>query len=76
VAPSGHACTLTDLRQQAFRGGLRFASGRCSVRLREVGEYALLDAENCTEQCGSEAYLEPLLIDRRGRCELLRPEAR
>jgi len=76
VAPSGQACTLSNLQQQAFEGGLRFASGPCSVTLREVGEYVLLDAQNCTAQCGSQAYLEPLVIDRRGRCELLRPEAR
>jgi len=31
-------------------------------------------AENCSVQCGSKAYLEPLIVDRRGRCQLLRQE--
>jgi hypothetical protein len=76
VAPSGEACSISALEQQAFKGGLRFASGACSVTLRQVGEYVLLDAQTCMAQCGSQAYLEPLVIDRRGRCQLLRPEAR
>ena len=76
VAPSGEACSLSALQQQPFKGGLRFASGACSVTLRQVGEYVLLDAQNCMEQCGSQAYLEPLVIDRRAHCQLLRPEAR
>ncbi len=36
----------------------------------------MASAQNCTELCGSQAYLEPMLIDRRGYCRLLRPEAR
>jgi hypothetical protein len=44
------------------------------VTLREVGEYAWLSATDCAEQCGSQAYLEPMVIDRRGHCRLLRPE--
>jgi hypothetical protein len=74
VAPSGHTCVLRGLEQQPFKGGLRFASGRCSVTLREAGEFVRVAAENCTAQCGSEAYLEPLIVDRRGRCQLLRQE--
>ena len=74
VAPSGHTCVLRGLEQQPFKGGLRFASGRCSVTLREAGEFVRVAAENCTAQCGSEAYLEPLIVDRRGHCELLRQE--
>ena len=74
VAPSGHTCVVRGLEQQPFKGGLRFASGRCSVTLREAGEFVRIAAENCTAQCGSEAYLEPLLVDRRGRCQLLRQE--
>ena len=76
LAPSGHACTVTGLQQQPLKGGLRFTSGRCSVTLREIGDYTRLAAENCTEQCGSQAYLEPLFIDRRGNCQLLRGESR
>jgi hypothetical protein len=74
VAPSGHTCVLRGLEQQPFKGGLRFAAGRCSVTLREAGEFVRVAAENCAAQCGSEAYLEPLIVDRRGRCQLLRQE--
>ena len=42
----------------------------------ELGDALWLRAENCAEHCGSEAYLEPTLIDRRGNCRLLRPDAR
>ena len=76
TTPSGHTCTVANLEQQAAKGALRFASGRCAVLLREIGDFVVLAAENCTEQCGSQAYLEPVVIDRRGHCELLRPEAR
>jgi hypothetical protein len=76
VAASGHACSIANLQQQPFKGGLRFSAGRCNVTLREVGDYVRLAAENCVEQCGSQAYLEPLLIDRRGNCRLLRGESR
>ena len=76
VAPSGHACSVANLQQQPGKGGLLFSAGRCSVTLRELGDYVRLAAENCIEQCGSQAYLEPLLIDRRGNCRLLHTEAR
>ena len=76
LARSGHACSLTGLQQEPIKGGLRFTSGRCNVTLREIGDYIRLAAENCTEQCGSQAYLEPLFIDRRGNCQLLRGEQR
>jgi hypothetical protein len=76
VAPAGHVCTVAGAQQQPTRGALRFISGRCAVTLREIGDYIRVSAENCTEQCGSQAYLESLLIDRRGGCRLLRPESR
>ena len=76
VAPSGHTCSVSGLQQQTWKGGLRFAAGRCNVTLREVGDYVRVVAENCVEQCGSQAYLEPLLIDRRGNCRLLYTESR
>jgi len=76
VAPGGHPCSVTGLAQQPFQGGLRFAAGRCSVILRDLGEFVRISAEECAEQCGSQGYLEPLLIDRRGNCQLLRPQAR
>lgn len=76
VAPSDHACNVSGLQQQPMKGGLHFASGKCSVTLREIGDYVRLIADGCAEQCGSQAYLEPLFIDRRGNCQLLRGESR
>ncbi len=76
VAPGGHSCSIANLQQQPLKGGLRFSAGQCKVTLRELGDYVRVAAENCTEQCGSQAYLEPLLIDKRGHCRLLRGEAR
>ena len=76
VEPADHACSVAGPQQQALKGGLRFVSGRCAITLREIGDYVRLSAENCTEQCGTQAYFEALLIDRRGNCRLLRPESR
>lgn len=76
MATSGHACNIANLQQEAMKGGLRFTAGRCAVTLREIGDHVRLAAENCLEQCGSQAYLEPLFIDRRGNCQLLRGETR
>jgi hypothetical protein len=69
-------CTITGLEQQALKGGLRFAAGRCAVTLRDVGDLVKIEAEDCTQFCGPDVHLEPLLVDRRGICRLLRPEAR
>ena len=74
--PSGHACTVSSVEQRPMKGGIRLASGRCSLTLRDLGDYLRISADNCTEQCGSQAYFEPLLIDRRGNCRLLRPDTR
>lgn len=76
VEPGGQACSLTGLRQETMGGGLRFAAGSCRVTLRNLGDFVVLSAERCTSQCGAEAYLEPMLVDRRGNCELLRHGAR
>jgi len=80
VAPGGHSCAIAGpeqgLEQQPFNGGLRFATGRCSVILRDLGDYVRVSAEDCAALCGSQAYLEPVLVDRRGHCQLLRPQAR
>lgn len=76
LAPSGHRCTVVTKEQRELKGGLQFAAGRCNVTLRALGDYVRVSAENCAEQCGSQAYLEPLLVDRRGACRLLRPETR
>ncbi|MGQ0653270.1 MAG: hypothetical protein ACT4P4_13565 [Betaproteobacteria bacterium] len=76
LAPGNHSCALSGLQQQPMSGGLRAASGRCSVTLRDLADFVRVSAEGCTEQCGSQAYLEPVLVDRRGHCRLLRPETR
>jgi hypothetical protein len=76
VMPNGHQCKLAGLEQQPLKGGLKFVAGRCAVTLRELGEYVKVTADNCAAACGSQAYLEPMLIERRGGCRLLRPEAR
>lgn len=76
VAPAGHPCSLAGLEQRSFAGGLRFVAGRCSVTLRDLGEGVRLQAENCAEFCGAQGYLEPMLVDRGGACQLLRPQPR
>lgn len=76
LAPSGHTCTISTTEQRAFSGGLQFVAGRCTVTLRDLGEAVRVTAENCSELCGSQAYLEPMLVDRRGNCRLFKPEAR
>jgi hypothetical protein len=76
VEPGGQVCALGGLTQEAMRGGLRFSAGSCRVTLRELGDFVVLSAESCTAHCAAEAYLEPVLIGRRGNCELLRHGAR
>ena len=76
VAPGGHTCAVVEPKQQPFAGGLRLAAGRCTVTLRDLGEYVRVSAEQCAELCGSQAYLEPVLIHRGGDCLLLRPQER
>ena len=76
VGAAGHSCVIRAGEQKHFRGGLAFAHGDCTVTLRELGEHVKVSASNCASACASEAYLEPLLVDRRGRCRLLRPEPR
>lgn len=76
VAPGDHPCALAGLEQRPHNGGLRFAAGLCSVTLRDLGDYVRVTADGCAAMCGSQGYLEPVLVDRRGNCELLRPQAR
>jgi len=76
VSPGEHPCAVAGLEQRPQNGGLRFAAGRCSVTLRNLGDYVRVTAEDCAAMCGSQGYLEPLLVDRRGNCQLLRPRAR
>jgi len=76
VSPGEHSCNVTALEPRPYNGGLRFAAGRCSVTLRDLGDVVRVAAEDCAQMCGSQGYLEPVLIDRRGNCQLLRPQAR
>ena len=76
VSPGEHPCNVSGLEQRPFNGGLRFAAGRCSVTLRDLGDYVRVSAEGCAALCGSQAYLEPVLVDRKGNCQLVRPQAR
>jgi hypothetical protein len=76
VAPVGHTCAVADLAQQPHAGGLRFSAGRCKVTLRNLGDYVRVVAEDCTDVCGSLGYLEPVLVERGGACQLLRPHSR
>ncbi|MEO8718546.1 MAG: hypothetical protein ABI423_10055 [Burkholderiales bacterium] len=76
VAPAEHSCLVANLQQEPLAGGLRFVSGNCRVTLRDLGEYVRVSAENCSESCGSQAYLEPVLVERGGACHLLRPQQR
>jgi hypothetical protein len=72
VEPGGQTCSVNAPAQQPLRGGLRFVAGGCRLTLRDAGEFLALSAENCAALCGAEATLDPLLIDSRGRCEVLR----
>lgn len=74
--PGGEACTLAGLAQQPMQGGIRLAAGGCRVTLRDLGERLRVAAEECSEQCSAPGRLEPMLVDRRGGCELFRPQAR
>lgn len=76
VAPGDFPCAVAGLEQRPYNGGLRFAAGRCSVTLRDLGDYVRVTAEDCSAMCASQAYLEPVLVDRRGNCQLLRPQTR
>jgi hypothetical protein len=76
VEPAGHVCALLDVAQQEMKGGIAAGAGECRVTMRDLGEFVRLAAGNCADVCGSQAYFEPLLIDRRGHCRLLRPESR
>jgi hypothetical protein len=76
VSPGGHPCQVAGLEQRPANGGLRFTVGSCSVSLRDLGEFVRVGAEDCAAMCGSEGYLEPVLVDRRGGCQLLRPQSK
>jgi hypothetical protein len=74
--PGGHSCAIIATAQEPIAGGLRFRAGGCRVTLRDAGEFVAVRAEGCSALCAGEAHVEPLLVDRRGNCELLRFGAR
>ena len=76
VSPGEHSCSVAGLKQRPASGGLRFAAGRCSITLRDLGDVVRVAAEDCAQMCGSQGYLEPVLVDRRGNCQLLRPQSK
>ena len=76
LAPGEQSCALSGLQQQPFKGGLQFASGRCRVTLRDLGEFVTLAADGCAQFCRAQGNLEPLLVDRRGHCSPLRSRPR
>ena len=73
---SGQSCRLADFAQQPMQGGIRLAAGRCTVILRDLGESLRVASADCGERCAVPEGLVPLLVDRRGNCELFRPQAR
>jgi hypothetical protein len=76
VEPSGHTCAVVGPRQQPMEEGMRFAAGRCAITFRDLGRYVRVSAEHCAEFCGSQAYFEPVLVDKDGGCRLQRPQER
>lgn len=85
VMPSAHACAIgaeDRVEHQAVSGALQWSvstpghAGACKITLRDLGEYVRVAAEECSAYCGSQGYFEPVLVDRRAACRLLRPQAR
>lgn len=85
VSPSGHACTLgaeDRIEQQPRPGALQWIAstpghpGTCRITLRDLGDFVRVAAEDCQGYCGSQGYFEPLLVEQRNACRLLRPQAR
>ena len=86
LAASGHSCNIgagdpfsqapAQGAQTSAHGALRFTSGKCSVTLRDLGDYVRATADDCAAFCGSQAYFEPVLVDKRGGCVLTTPRER
>jgi hypothetical protein len=73
---NGQGCLVQSGAQEPAKGGLKFVEGRCSATLRDLGDFVKVTAEGCSAQCGSDAYLEPVIVDKRGHCLLLGREIR
>lgn len=86
LAASGHSCSIGAVdafsqapaqgAQTSAPGALRFTSGKCAVTLRDLGDYVRATADDCAAFCGSQAYFEPVLVDKRGGCLLTTPRER
>ena len=79
TTPSGHVCAIggrDGFTQVAIAGGMRFTSGRCAVTLRDLGDHVRVTADDCSAFCGSQAYFEPVLVDKRAGCMLMTPQQR
>jgi hypothetical protein len=74
IPSSSQQCAVKATEQRPLQGGLKAVAGNCAITFRDLGEQVKVSAENCASLCGSEAYLETLLVDKRGHCRLLRPE--
>ncbi|MBM3351824.1 MAG: hypothetical protein FJY51_01000 [Betaproteobacteria bacterium] len=68
LAPAGAAAG-----QWGLRGSRRFCSGKCAVRLRDLGDLVRAVAGGWAGFCGSRGSPEPLPVGRRGNCHLPRP---
>lgn len=85
VMPGGHSCSIGPedrIEQRAAQGALQWIvssaghPGNCAVTLRDLGDYVRVAAADCGAYCGTQSYFEPVLVDKRGSCRLLRPQAR
>lgn len=75
-APAQGAQASAHGAQTSAQGALRFTSGKCAVTLRDLGDYVRATADDCASFCGSQAYFEPVLVDKRGGCLLTTPRER
>ena len=85
VAPGGHSCSIgaeDRIEQRTAQGALQWLvsspghPGNCTVTLRDLGDYVRVAAGDCSAYCGTQSYFEPVLVDKRGGCRLLRPQTR
>jgi len=85
VLPGGHSCSIgadDRIEQRPAPGALQWVvtspghPGSCTVTLRDLGDYVRVAAGDCSAYCGTQSYFEPVLVDKRGSCRLLRPQTR
>ncbi len=49
-------------------------TGQAGSRTAAMNLYTTRAAQSCAKACGSQGCLEPVLMDRRSNCHLLRPQ--